>query len=234
MKIGIFADSHYSTKELSCDTRRNSLSLSKLTAAAKELSECELIVCLGDLIDTDTNHEQETQNLKDIAMFLNSFKIPVICVMGNHDAFLFTSEEFQEITAFIVAPYHFEADGKQLIFLDASYTKSGIHYTPGDVDWTDTDIPYHTDIEGWLNESDLPAYVFTHQNLDPSLPENYQIHLAEKIRSIFEASKKVKAVYQGHYHHGNTNQINGIDYITLNALCEGIEINSAAIKIIEI
>ena len=52
MKIGLFADAHYSSQELTCGKRRNNLSLGKLREAYAFFAEqrCGMCVSLGDLI----------------------------------------------------------------------------------------------------------------------------------------------------------------------------------------
>lgn len=42
----------------------------------------------------------------------------------------------------------------------------------------------------------------------------------EDVRSILEKSEKVKIAFQGHYHPGSNFAVNGIEYVTLPALCE--------------
>jgi len=55
--------------------------------------------------------------------------------------------------------------------------------------------------------------------LDGARP--YQVKNAQQVRTIFENSGKVKCVFQGHYHEGNSSEINGIHYYTLRSLIEG-------------
>ena len=96
MKIGIFTDSHYSSAELTCGCRYNNQSLRKIKEAydsfAKE--KCDLVVCLGDLIDKENDKESEVKHLKEIADVINSYTMKTIVLMGNHDCFCFDREEF--------------------------------------------------------------------------------------------------------------------------------------------
>jgi manganese-dependent ADP-ribose/CDP-alcohol diphosphatase len=48
---------------------------------------------------------------------------------------------------------------------------------------------------------------------------------------MLAASGKVKTVFQGHYHPGHENELNGIRYITLPAMCEGEENRFAVYEI---
>lgn len=63
MKLGIFTDSHYSSSELTCGCRYNSRSLEKIKEAYRmfENEGCDLVLCLGDLTDTETTYEKECE-----------------------------------------------------------------------------------------------------------------------------------------------------------------------------
>lgn len=222
MKLGIYSDPHYSSAILTCGKRHNSESLKKIKEAYHhfENEQCDLAICLGDLIDTEQSHLKEIENLKQVASIIASSAIPSVCVMGNHDAFAFREDEFYEIIGSACRPSTRHIGNKTLIFLDACYFARGEHYLPGDTDWTDS---YFPDIEGFKQElmnSDDDTYVFVHQNLDPTIPESHLIANAAEIRSLIDKIKTVKAVYQGHYHNGSKFDQNGIPYITLPAMCE--------------
>lgn len=221
MKIGIFTDSHYSTQEITCGKRFNSKSLEKIRQAYDffESEKCDLAVCLGDLIDKEDSHKKETENLKAVAGVINKSPIKTVCLMGNHDAFAFTKAEFYE-TLKISEPDSIETDGKKLLFLDACYFKNGNHYLPGDSDWTDTFYPYAEDLKQQIDEAAGEVYIFVHQNLDPNIRENHRLYNFEEINRILQASGKVKAVYQGHYHPGAESNHNDIKYFTFPAMCE--------------
>ena len=55
IRLGIFTDPHYSSQEITCSKRYNSRSLEKIRQACRffEERDCDLIVCLGDLIDRE-------------------------------------------------------------------------------------------------------------------------------------------------------------------------------------
>ena len=59
-----------------------------------------------------------------------------------------------------------------------------------------------------------------HQNIDPQVPEVLRLFNDAEVRDILEKSGKVKAVYQGHHHPGHRTVWNGIEYISLPAMCE--------------
>lgn len=224
MKIGIFTDPHYSSQELTCGVRYNRRSLRKIEQALARFSEqrCDLVICLGDLIDKENDHTKEIDNLKQIAAVIKKYALPFVCVMGNHDGFAFEVDEFYRVLG-IDPPSRLEFNGNHLLFLDACYFENGNHYRPGDSDWTDTCYPFTDTLKNELDHIKGNVYVFMHQNIDPEIDEYHSLSNAVEIRRILEQSGKVKAVYQGHYHHGNTATHNGIDYITYPAMCQNDE-----------
>lgn len=221
MKIGIFTDSHYSSQEITCGNRFNRKSLKKMSQAYDTFvsEKCDWVVCLGDLIDKESCHEKEIENLKVMAGVIHKSPIKTICLMGNHDAFAFTEAEFYEILK-ISKPDSIEKEGKTFLFLDACYFKNGRHYLPGDTDWTDTFYPHTEDLKKQIADAAGEVYIFIHQNIDPHIPENHRLYNFEEINHILQTSGKVKAVYQGHYHPGTKSKHNGIEYFSFSAMCE--------------
>ena len=69
MKLGLFADPHYSSAEVTCGNRYNSRSLQKIKNACArfEREKCDLIICLGDLTDSEPTHEEELATLPQLA-----------------------------------------------------------------------------------------------------------------------------------------------------------------------
>ena len=145
--------------------------------------------------------------------------------MGNHDNEIISGEEFAEISGFKVAPTTVEDNEVKLIFLDASYSPDGKPYGREDIDWTKSFVP-KAELE-WLEkqlDTDKRKIVFTHQNIDTNVESRHIVSNAAEINSIL-AKHNVSHVYQGHYHYGAENVINGIPYTTLRAMCIGEETN---------
>lgn len=221
MKIGIFTDSHYSSQAITCGCRYNNQSLRKIEEAYSffERSGCELVICLGDLLDTEATVELERENLRQVKSVVKKSPIPSVIVMGNHDAFTLTPEEFYSILG-IDAPNDIRCGGKRLIFIDCCYFKSGVHYAPGDSNWRDTYLPnadrFLADIQG----SEEEIYVFLHQNIDPAIREDHRLFNSKELFEGIQKSGSVKAVFQGHFHGGCRSEYDGVKYITLPAMCE--------------
>lgn len=221
MKLGLFADSHFSTAELTCGNRYNSQGLARIEKACRQFVEagCNRIVCLGDLIDHEPVHETEVDNLKKVAQVFRNCPVPVTVIMGNHDAFSFTREEFYGILGEECRPADLYGEAVSLLFADACYFRNGKPYGPGDSDWTDTCIPDTEELRKRIEAATGNVYLFLHQNLDPMVESHHILSNAPDIRRILEQSGKVRAVCQGHYHPGNKTGRNGIQYFTLPSLC---------------
>jgi predicted phosphodiesterase len=75
---------------------------------------------------------------------------------------------------------------------------------------------------GWrakLSKASGPVIVLAHQRLD--LDKAHAVRNAAEVRSLLEKSGKVLAVFQGHSHKNDYQQIAGIHYTTLVAMVEG-------------
>lgn len=236
MKIFIFADPHFGSAEVSCRTRRPSLSLEKLKSLSDLIAGCDRIVCLGDIVDGTGSSETDAPYISELSSYLHSFGVPADAIMGNHDCKSFTLDEFCRIGGFRKAPYAAFCGGGEvcslyaardiaLIFLDANYLSNGTRALYEHSDWTDANLPDSqlAFLAGTL--AALPegteAYIFVHQCLDPGVESRHIIKNAAAARNIIETNRdKVAAVIQGHYHKGAENIVGGVKYITLPALCE--------------
>ncbi len=222
MKIGIFTDSHFSSTLVSSGIRHYNQGLERIGEALRcfEREKCEMIVCLGDLIDAEKNHTEEIESLKKIAALFDGCNIPTYVLMGNHDAFAFDVDEFYTVLGEKYRPQNHNVFSNHFIFLDACFFKNKKHYKPGDTDWTDTFLPNAEELECLLKKADGPIHIFVHQNLDPFIDKNHRIQNADEIRRLCEHCGKVKNIFQGHYHLGNRCEVSHIRYITFDALCE--------------
>ncbi len=238
MKIGMFSDSHYSDKAVSCNTRRPSMSYGKIREAMETFADagCELVICLGDLVDCCDTIEEDRAKVDEVSEMISSYGLPFYCLMGNHDYQNFDREEFSQRVSY--PPFFVRFGELTLIFPDANYmddgTPEGVIYIKDAIDWTNAYLP--ADQCGKLrqvlaHEETVHAHVFLHQNLDPAVEGHHVIRNAGEIREIIRESGKVRGVYQGHFHPGHESTIDGIPYITLPAMCEGEENSYRIIEI---
>ena len=62
-----------------------------------------------------------------------------------------------------------------------------------------------------------------HQNIDRDIDRCHIVHNAEEIRKILSESGNVDTVIQGHFHGGHRNEIDGVKYIALPAVCGAVK-----------
>lgn len=226
-KIGLFADPHYCLSQRLCNTRRPMLSPGKLSAAMEQFRRegVGLCICLGDLTDVCETQKDADECLCEIVQIIKSGGIPFFVIPGNHDYHSFSAEYFSSVTGSDIPPYAVDTNTHRLIFLDANYRSNMERFDIAGVDWKDSNLP-NWQIEflkDTLHTSPKPCIVFIHENLDPDIEINHVVKNAGDIRKIMEESSKVEYVIQGHYHKGHRNTLNGIKYITVPAMCEGVD-----------
>lgn len=222
VKIGLFADPHFSSADITCTNRYNNKSLRKIEEAFKSFREnkCDLVICLGDLIDQEEDHTDEIADLIKISEIFSKYEMKISVVMGNHDCSAFDKNEFYEVLGQQYRPENIYCRSKNIIFIDACYYENGMSYKRGFADWTNTFFPKTEELQKVLSNVDGDSYIFMHQNIDPDIRSDHRVSNDNKIREILENSNKVKAVFQGHYHSGHMSEVNGIRYITYPAMCE--------------
>ena len=186
--------------------------------------------CLGDLIDAAPSVETEISYLTAICKVLNVTGIPRYHVLGNHCVATLNKEEFFKNagSANKEGHYSFDLKGTHFVILDACYNSKMEPYGRNNFVWHDSNMtPQEI---AWLRkdlaETQLPTVVFTHQRLDVDRPNKYAIKQSVEVRKIFEESKRVRVVFQGHSHKNELTEINKIPYCTLAAMVEGEGVKS--------
>lgn len=221
MKLGLFTDSHYCSKEVVMGNRYPVQSLRKIDEAVKCFVEekCDLIICLGDVIDSEPTRQLEEENLRAVAKILKDSGIPAVVLMGNHDADVFTQDAFYAILGENCRPKDFSADGKRFVFVDGCHSSDGSHYAPGKVCWYDSCYPYPQELAKRLQEANEPVHLFMHQIVLPDVSEKHMLCNAQEIRKVITESGKVDCVYHGHYHLGYKGVLDGVKYLIPKAVC---------------
>ncbi len=234
MKIGIFTDTHYCALETLEQNRKPQRAYDAVKEAYTDFKQqgVSLAVCLGDLIHYNGGIEECEKHLLELSGLINSFDIPTVMCVGNHDNEVFAAEDFERITGFKTAPLSLDFESARLVFLDASYYSDGTPYGRVYVDWTNSFVP-KPQLE-WLDnelETQKQCVVFIHQNIDTDVEEHHIVSNAQEVNSVIAKHKNVIGVYQGHYHYGADNIINGIPYVTQRAMCIGEENNYRIIEV---
>jgi len=236
ISIGVITDLHYADRDVA-GNRHYRDSVLKIREAVKKFNEIKPAFCieLGDFVDKGESVELELSYLKTIDAEYVKFEGERHYVIGNHDVATFSKEQFIKNCGVKKNYYSFDKGEFHFIILDACYNKDESDYNAGNFKWTETYIPAVE--QKWLKKdllnTDKKTVVFIHQILDDE-NDLHGVKNAQIIRKSLEESGKVIAVFQGHYHHGNYRQINGIHYFTLRAMVEGAGIENNAYSLVHI
>lgn len=228
--IGVFTDLHYA-KDVNSRYRFCSLSLLKLENIIATFNErkIDFAVCLGDCIDSMRSVQEDIEDLMAVRDCLKGLDAPLHIVMGNHDVRSMSKSKFlQTIKPGTESAYYSFVSGRsKFIVLDANNNADG-PYDSGNFNWREA---YIDEVQKQWFAKELEKggidniIVFVHQNLDERFVggeiDPHVVANAGEIRAIMEASGKTISVIQGHCHAGHEQEINGIGYHTLRAVCEG-------------
>lgn len=225
-RIGLITDLHYAdTPDRGARNYRESLTKASAAVLYFNAQKPDFVVELGDMIDAlpMPTAESEAQFLTRIQAEFARLKMPRHYVLGNHCIYSLTKPRFLNLCAQRKSYYAFDKGNFHFVVLDACYRKDGVDYGNLNFDWTDTDVPLKE--RNWL-AADLKAtkrktVVFIHQRLDVPADKDDAVHSASAVRQVMEESGKVLAVFQGHSHVNDYQQINGIHYCTLDAVVGG-------------
>ncbi len=236
LTFGVITDAHYADRD-PAGARHYRDSKAKVRQAVDAFIDAEPAFCvhLGDLVDKGETVEAELQYLAAIEEEYARFPGPRHYVFGNHDVATLTKAQYLENCAARERYYSFDGGAFHFVVLDACYNEDESDYEPDNFTWTETYIP--TRERDWLREdlaaTDLQTVVLGHQRLDAD-DDPHGIRNAALTREILEASGQVRAVFQGHDHRGAHNVIEGIDYVTFQAVVTGAGLESNAYALVHL
>lgn len=233
MKIAIITDIHLGKESTNGEvvlklSRFAQTELDNFINKVKENPQIEAVINLGDLIEDENYHQDATNYQKAIKNFKDIQK-PVYHTIGNHEQVFLGDEDLRAWLGYEHLFFSFKL-GCYLGIILYSEHKPGILPRIGisQIKW----------LKNELARTNLPVIVFVHHPLsDQSLignvwfENNNEACLIEnrvEVRTILEASGKVKAVINGHAHWYNLTTHNGIPYITFQSLVENIGNNTPA------
>lgn len=222
LRLGLVTDLHYADKAPR-GTRHYRETLAKFAEAAGRFAEDQpdLVVELGDLIDSADSIEAEKDHLRRVAKALAATPGQHHYVLGNHCVDTLTKPEFLDLVGQQSSFYSFDAKGFHAVVLDACFRADGQPYGRKNFHWTDANVP-PAELQ-WLRadlaQGSSKTIVFVHQRLDVEPPVG--VKNAPEVRKILEASGRVLAVLQGHHHRNDYREIEGVPYCTLHAMVEG-------------
>lgn len=222
LRVGLMTDLHYADKEPT-KTRFYREALAKLDEAVMAMNREKpaLVVELGDFIDQADSVEREIEWLKTMESHYAKLEMPRHYVLGNHCVGTLTKQEFATHSKGSGGHASFESGGLTFLILDACFREDGKPYERKNFDWKDTNLPAAelAWLEGELGKASGQVIILAHQRLD--MDKAHAVRNADAVRALLEKSGKVLAVFQGHSHKNDYQQINGIHYTTLVAMVEG-------------
>lgn len=235
-RIGLMTDLHYADKEPT-KTRFYREALRKLDEAVECFNKEKpaFVVELGDFIDKAATVEQEIEWLQTIENRFALLAMPRHYVLGNHCVGTLTKAEFAAHTGMSKVPhYAFEESGVRFVVLDACFREDGVAYERDNFSWQDANLPSDQLqwLEAQLGSAGGPVIVFAHQRLDNS--PAHAVKNADAVRALIEKSGKVLAVFQGHSHKNDYQQIAGVHYCTLVAMVEGSGVESSGYALLDV
>lgn len=234
-RTGLMTDLHYADKEPT-KTRFYREALAKLDEAVDFMNREKpaLVVELGDFIDQADSVERAIEWLKTMELHFAKLTMPRHYVLGNHCVGTLTKQEFAANTKAPGGHAAFEEKGVTFLILDACFREDGAPYERKNFNWQDANLP-KSELE-WL-DSELkkaggPVVVFAHQRLD--MDKAHAVRNAAEVRALLEKSGKVLAVFQGHSHKNDYQQIAGIHYTTLVAMVEGGGMENSGYSLLDV
>jgi len=229
VRFGLVTDSHYADAD-TVGTRFYRESLAKMREAVTRIraERASFLGILGDIKDMAPK-EPEARSLSHLAAIeaeIQRFGGPTYHVLGNHD--MDNNSKPQMLAGITntgiareLSYYAVSHEGLRVIVLDACYLEDGRDYDHGNFDYRDTWVPAAqlSWLDRELTAATEPVIVLAHQRLDGE--SHVHVKNSAEVRSVFERSQKVLAVFMGHDHPGAYNQVNGIHYYTQKAIVEG-------------
>jgi 3',5'-cyclic AMP phosphodiesterase CpdA len=235
LRVGLMTDLHYADKEPT-KTRFYREALAKLDEAVEHMNREKpaLVVELGDFIDQADSVEKEIEWLKTMESHFARLSMPRHYVLGNHCVGTLTKQEFAQHTKAVGGYASFESSGVTFLMLDACFREDGTPYERKNFHWQDANLPKAelSWLESELSQASGPVIVLAHQRLD--LDKAHAVRDAAEVRALLEKSGKVLAVFQGHSHKNDYQQIAGIHYTTLVAMVEGSGTESSGYTMLEV
>jgi len=231
LQIGIFADLHAHDTDSPNEGKVMIDYKERLEACVEAMNAwpADLVIQLGDFVNGKFVMGAElgdpariTGILEETEAIYAQVNAPRYYVLGNHDVYDLSKEEFLDRVGASSLYLSFDAGGYHIVILDAQYNKKGEDL--GHIGWSvQGNIPQ--DELDWLRDdlaaTSKPTIVCVHQPLDVDfdmLSGGPEIFNNEAVKTVLEESGVVIAVFQGHDHENNYTLINGIHYLTFEAL----------------
>jgi len=237
LQLGLFADLHAHEVDSPGEGKVMANYVQRLQAFVDDMNDwpADLVIQLGDLVNgvyvqlaPYVDIERIPLVLEDALAALAGYAGPVYHVIGNHDVYSLSKQELLERTGDAETYFSFDAGAFHFVVLDAQYDKDGNdldhmfwgvqgHIPEAELDWLRDD----------LAATSRPTVVCIHQPLDAESStltgDNPIVINNREVMDVLVASGVVVAVFQGHDHENRHSVIDGIHYVTFQAMVDHTE-----------
>ena len=233
VRLGIVTDVHVHDMDSPVEGKVMTNYAERLTAFIDAMSAwpADTIVELGDLVNgafvmggSPGDTTRIAGFLTEAVSFFSQFAGPTHYVLGNHDLYDLSKDEFLAAVGREETYYSFDLGGFHFVLLDAEFNSDGTDYDhvflrvkgfipPAQLDWLAAD----------LASTDLPTIVCVHQPIDSDfdpLAGGPPIENNAEVQRVLREAGNVIAVFQGHDHDNVYRQIDGIHYVTFAAMVD--------------
>lgn len=235
LRFGLITDTHAHDIDSPLEGKWMSNTQERLTAftTAMNLWAPDFVIELGDFINgwvvlgTDPGDPARIPSILAWADSLyEQFDGPSYHVIGNHDLYNLDKIQYLRILDREATFYSFDVSAYHIIVLDVQYAADG-------TDLANT----FTGVAGFVPETELawlradlaatdrPTIICVHQPLDESTADmeawgRATVFNQDAVRDLFVEDGDVIAVLQGHDHINDYQLLNGIHYITFEAMVD--------------
>jgi 3',5'-cyclic AMP phosphodiesterase CpdA len=211
VRVGLVNDLHY-------DGGVQALNRLYESVAVLNQGGIESLVILGDLIES-SNMANALRLLREVSALCDAFHGTVHYLPGNHDLDSISKAQFYNTLgcAGDTSTCRFQSHHVECICIDGNFSPDGTGYDAGNFEWNLSYVPDEqlAWLQTQLESAAAPVLLFSHQRID--IPGDFSVQNHADVRDVIKSSGKVKAVFQGHQHADDIQQIDGTAYYTLSA-----------------
>jgi len=232
VRFGLIADTHAHDLDSPLEGKWMSHTEERLAAFTTAMNEWgpDFVIELGDFINGWVvlgAEPGDPARIPDILAWANglydAFDGPAYHVIGNHDVYNLDKTQYLDALDIDATYYSFDVGSYHFVVLDVQYAEDG-----SDLAHTYTGVagfvpePEFEWLRADLEASEQPTIVFVHQILDDFIEEWGRATVINQLelQRLFAEDGDVIAVFQGHDHENVHNVIDGIHYVTFEAMVD--------------
>jgi len=232
VRFGVLADLHAHDVDSPIEGKWMTNTAERITAFTDAMNAWgpDFVVELGDFVNgwlvlgADPG---DPERIPDVLAWADGlyaqFDGPRYHVLGNHDVYNLDKARYRELLGIDSTAYSFDVGAYHFVALDVQFAEDGsdlAHTYTGvagfvpkaEIAWLQAD----------LAASDAPTIVFVHQPLNDYIEAwgRPTVLNQDRVRAVLSATGNVIAVFQGHTHSNAHRVIDGIHYVTFEALVD--------------